>query len=1001
MIRAAFIGIDRYQDPLIRDLSGAARDASALWAVFSDSIAGLEAALITDEHASLQAITAALDHTLGGATEDDVVLLSFAGHGTPDHRLVVADTRADDLLATTLDMGQLAERFRTTAARAVVLLLDCCFSGGAPARVLDLGLVSRNIGLPLAGVAGRGRVLFAASAQDEPALEDPRSRHGLFTKAILECLLSANEPVSVIGLVDRVVQLVRADANRFGYEQTPVMFGHVEGELVIPAGRRGENYLALFPARATVMTRGDFGDLVPYGFSDNVLAAWRERFPGGLNALQIAAVNEHGVLDGSSLLVVAPTSAGKTFIGEMAALKAISEGRKAVFLLPYKALVNEKYEDFSALYGDRLDLRVARCSGDWQDQVGDILRGKYDIAFFTYEKFLSLSVSAPHILNQIGLVVLDEAQFITEPGRGMVVELLLTNLISARQRGVAPQLLTLSAVIGDANAFDRWLDCGLLLTTERPVPLTEGVLGRDGSWQFLAAAGDARVEQMLDGALIRQRGQRPSSQDVIVPLVRDLVARGEKIIVFRNSRGAAAGCAEYLAATLGLPASHAVLGTLPERDLSMMSRRLRISLVGGVAFHNSDLNREERVAIERAFRDPDGGIHVLVATSTVAAGVNTPASTVVIVETSFPGAGAEEPYTVGQYKNMAGRAGRLGYENEGKAVLLASTRFEQDALFRRYVQGRPEPITSSFDPHDPGTWVVRLLAQVREVPRDAVVDLVANTYGGYLATLRDPAWRQQMTARLEDLLGRMIADGLIEERGGFVSLTILGRACGESPLTLESALQAVELIRRLDPQAVTLESLLVLVEALPERDQDYTPQSRQGEPGRQQDAGHRFGWDVTRMLRHRATSDRQFYARCKRALIIADWLDGVAVGDIEGRYSPNTFVRVGHGDIRGYADGSRFLLESILRISAIVLERAEDPNSVATLLKRLDLGVPVEVLELTELPIALSRGELLGLWRAGLHSLAQIAGTPTEDLERIIGRGARGLSAAVREHIGQ
>src|SRR5581483_592674 len=189
-----------------------------------------------------------------------------------------------------------------------------------------------------------------------------------------------------------------------------------------------------------------------------------------------AAVNEHGVLDGNSLLVVAPTSAGKTFVGEMAALKAITEGRKAVFLLPYKALVNEKYEDFSAIYGERLNLRIARCSGDWQDQVGDVLRGKYDIAFFTYEKFLSLSVTSPHILNQIGLVVLDEAQFITEPGRGMVVELLLTSLVSARLRGISPQLLALSAVIGDINGFDRWLDCGLLTTTDRPVPLTEGVL---------------------------------------------------------------------------------------------------------------------------------------------------------------------------------------------------------------------------------------------------------------------------------------------------------------------------------------------------------------------------------------------------------------------------------------------------------------------------------------------------------------------------------------------
>ena len=109
-------------------------------------------------------------------------------------------------------------------------------------------------------------------------------------------------------------------------------------------------------------------------------------------------------------------------MGELAAIKAIASGKKAVFLLPYKALVNEKFEDFTALYGEGLGLRVVRCSGDWQDQVGDVLRGKYDIAFFTYEKFLSLSVSSNHILNQIGLVVLDEAQFITEPGRGMAVE---------------------------------------------------------------------------------------------------------------------------------------------------------------------------------------------------------------------------------------------------------------------------------------------------------------------------------------------------------------------------------------------------------------------------------------------------------------------------------------------------------------------------------------------------------------------------------------------------
>ncbi len=118
-----------------------------------------------------------------------------------------------------------------------------------------------------------------------------------------------------------------------------------------------------------------------------------------------------------------------------------------------------------------------------------------------------------------------------------------------------------------------------------------------------------------------------------------------------------AGAANYLAAELGLPRAADVIAELPDADQSVMSRGLRQALEGGVAFHHGDLNREERIAVERGFRRQDGGIHVLVATSTVAAGVNTPASTVIVVETEFRGAEGPQPYTVAQYKNMAGRAG--------------------------------------------------------------------------------------------------------------------------------------------------------------------------------------------------------------------------------------------------------------------------------------------------------------------------------------------------------
>lgn len=995
MIRAAFFGIDRHHDPLVRDLTGAARDATALWAILSDSIDGLNASLVINEDATLQAMHFALDDTLVQANEDDIVIIGFAGHGTPDHRLVLHDTAVANIPETTLDMAELAQRFRETKAKAVILLLDCCFSGGATARVLDSGLLPRNaVAFPLAEVAGQGRILFAASSADQEALEDPQSRHGLFTKAVIDTLLAAEAPIGVLEIVDRVTRLVGADAGRFGYVQSPTMFGQTQGDFLLPPGRIGEHYRGAFPQYDNFQTSGNILELVNAGIPQEAVNAWHNRFPNGLNALQIAAVNERGLLGGNSLMVVAPTSAGKTFVGELAALKAIADGKKAIFLLPYKALVNEKFEDFSALYGEQLGLRIARCSGDWQDQVGKVIRGKYDIAFFTYEKFLSLLVSSPHMLNQIGLVVLDEAQFITEPGRGMVVELLLTSLVSARQKGIRPQLIALSAVIGHTNNFERWLGCDLLQTDQRPVPLTEGVLDRAGMLTRIGLNGPETV-QLIERQAIRQRRQEPSSQDVIIPLVRSLVEAGEKVIIFRSARGPASGCAEYLAQELGLPAAQDVIDALPEGDPSGMSQRLRRALEGGVAFHNGDLTRDERVAVERAFRNPAGLINVLVATSTVAAGVNTPASTVIIVETEFPGRPGT-PYSVAQYKNMAGRAGRLGFEAEGKSIILADNAMERAQLFRRYVQWQPEAITSSFNPAQPGTWVIRLLAQVNEIPRLAVIDLVANTYGGYLAALFNPGWRDRMGETLERLLNRMIADRLIEQEADNLRLTMLGRACGESPLSLESALRLVELLQRIDLEDASLENLLALVECLPERDEDYTPQTRNGEAGWQQVARSRFGFNVARALSHRADSDIAFYARCKRALIVSDWIAGEPTGDIEARYSANSFSRVGHGDIRGYADGSRFLLESAMRIAAIVLGRAEDQDEAALLLTRLDLGLPVDAVRLSEIGYPLTRGEILALFRAGHLDRESVALLTLDQLTLLIGRRGRALHQAMQ-----
>jgi hypothetical protein len=81
----------------------------------------------------------------------------------------------------------------------------------------------------------------------------------------------------------------------------------------------------------------------------------------------------------------------------------------------------------------------------------------------------------------------------------------------------------------------------------------------------------------------------------------------------------------------------------------------------------------------------------------------------------------------------------------------------------------------------------------------------------------------------------------------------------------------------------------------------------------------------------------------------------VSITDIEQRYSSNAYVRVGHRDVRGYADGTCFIFESVLRIADIVLETATPAEEAARLVARLDVGIPVAALELNKLPMTLQR----------------------------------------------
>jgi helicase len=998
-----FIGVGKHRDVGVRDLAGARKDATALWALFSDTISGLDARLLVDEAATGAAILQGLFEVLESAGEDDTVVITFAGHGTQDHCLVVHDTVVASRAATTIAMEELADGLRRSRARAILCILDCCFSGGATARVLEASPVSRSAIAPVALLAGEGRVIIAASNVDEPAYELPGGQHGILTKALLELLQDAEGPVSVLTSGDEIMARVRAEAARMGVVQTPIVAGKVEGGLQLPAMRPGARFFGAFPEARGVRISNDVRDLAAFGLPDVILAEWANRFHGGLNRLQLAAVNEHRVLDGTSLLVIAPTSAGKTFIGELAATRAILEGRKAVFIFPYRALVNEKYDQFVNLYGEHLSVQVIRATGDRTDQAALFAKGKYDIAVLTFEMFLSFLVSTPSVLTYVGLVVVDEAQFIADPNRGIAVELLLTHLIVARKRGVAPQLIALSAVIGELNSFDAWLECDALVWTERPVPLIEGVLDRDGVYQYVDADGNEATTQLIPCREIVVRRDKPSAQDVIVPLVRSLVSAGEQVIIFRNRRGPAEGCAKYLADELGLGPAQEALDALPTTDLSSSSQNLRACLRGGTAFHTGNLSREEREVVEQTFREQRGKVKVLAATTTVAAGINTPASTVILAEQKFVGEDGRQ-FTVAEYKNMAGRAGRLGYNEQGRAIILATHAYERQTLFDRYVKGRLDELESSFADGDLYTWVIRLLTQVKRVQRGDVVHLLANTFGGYLANLRASKWLAEMETELHGLIAEMILLELIDEDGDEIQLSLLGHACGRSALSFKSALRLVRLLKQTTSAHLTAERLVALMQVLPESDGGWTPMLKKGnrESARTKEAAARYGAEVAQVLQRFADDNWDWYGRCKRAAILADWISGEPMEAIEQRYTTTPYHVLGPGDVRRFADNTRFHLRSAQQLlSVLLVDQGPDDEAVDRILKRLEEGLPENALPLLDLPMRLTRGEYLALWHTNARSPEAVLDLGPEELQRLLGRAraAQLFLAAGREPV--
>jgi helicase len=178
-----------------------------------------------------------------------------------------------------------------------------------------------------------------------------------------------------------------------------------------------------------------------------------------------------GLLDGKNLLVCTPTASGKTLIAELAMTKNIvNYRRKAVYIVPLKALASEKFKDFRKKYDALFKIALSVGDVDRSDSLRDA-----DIIVCTAEKLDSLIRHHAPWLSAVRTVVIDEIHLLHDVSRGPVLEILITML---RQLLSDVQIIGLSATVGNARELASWLDACLVEDSWRPVKLFKGVYWR-------------------------------------------------------------------------------------------------------------------------------------------------------------------------------------------------------------------------------------------------------------------------------------------------------------------------------------------------------------------------------------------------------------------------------------------------------------------------------------------------------------------------------------------
>lgn len=487
------------------------------------------------------------------------------------------------------------------------------------------------------------------------------------------------------------------------------------------------------------------------------LGDFPDNYPFGLDEFQ-----REGCLAlarGRSVLVAAPTGAGKTVVGEFAVHEALRTGRKCFYTTPIKALSNQKFHDLVERYGPD---RVGLLTGD------NSINGEASVVVMTTEVLRNMIYAGSNTLEQLGFVVMDEVHYLADRARGPVWEEVIIHL----PEGI--QLAALSATVSNAEEFGEWLatvrgETEVIVDEHRPVPLWQQVMAGERLLDLFVDADHQRVNPELlrlsrESARWpeqRRRGRRtqrdrltPWRTDVVTLLHDDHLLPG---ITFIFSRAGCDGAVQQcLSAGLMLttPAERreieelvdARTAELPLEDLGALGYDTwREGLRRGIAAHHAGLLPIFKEVVETLFQR--GLIKMVFATETLALGINMPARTVVLEKLVKWNGESHVDITPGEYTQLTGRAGRRGIDVEGHAVVVWHPGLDPQAL-AGLASTRTYPLRSSFRPSY--NMAVSLIARMG---RTAARDILETSFAQFQADRGVVALAAQIRRNDEALQG--------------------------------------------------------------------------------------------------------------------------------------------------------------------------------------------------------------------------------------------------------